>query len=356
LFGGFLHHHILGLDFEHGPWVAGRALLHGGGPYVDPSSPSLVSGEPFVYPAAAAVLLAPFALLPQATAGAIFAILCIGAALLALRVLEVRDWRVYGAVLTWPPLIMGWQFANISVALVLGVAVCWRYRDRPPVVGAMVALLFALKVYLWPLGLWLLATRRYAAATYAVAWALAINLATWAIVGFDQLSRYGALMRALIKFQEWYGYSLVALALNVGAGRPAAYALAFSVAAVAGAACVLLGRRGRDHAAFALCLAVSLLATPIFWPHYYVLLLVPLAIVRPRFSLIWLLPMTWLLPGLLWTASTRLGRWPGPGPACVALAIGVVFTAIAIREVVRPTDGAEPPDHRPLRLAAGRAQ
>jgi hypothetical protein len=345
LFRGYLHDHHLALDFENGPWLACRALLHGLTPYVAPNAPSVANGEPFVYPAAAAILLAPFALLPQAVAGVIFAVLCIAAVLLALFVLQVRDWRVYGAVLTWPALVTGWQFANLSVLLVLGVALCWRYRDRPAVVGAAVALLISLKVYFWPLGLWLLATRRYAASAYTLAWGLAVNLVAWSIIGFDQLSRYSALMRALTKSQEWFGYSLVALALNNGASRTVAYALAFPIAAAAAVACAALGRLGRDHAAFSVSIAVTLLATPIFWPHYYVVLLVPVAIVRPRFGVVWLLPC------LMWTSLTHPGRWPGSWPLCVALGVGTILTCVAVRGTVQARTGDELSARRGPRLA-----
>jgi hypothetical protein len=345
VFRGYLLDHHLALDFENGPWLAGRALLHGLSPYVAPNAPALASGEPFVYPAAAAILLTPFALLPQALAGVIFAVLCIGGVLLSLFVLQVRDWRVYGAVLMSPALIHGWTFANLSVLLVLGVALCWRYRDRPPVVGAAVALLISVKVYFWPLGLWLLATRRYVASAHMLVWGLAINLVAWSIIGFDQLSRYSALMRALTRLQEWYGYSLVALALNNGASSIAAYALALPIAAAVAVACFVLGRRGHDRAAFALGIAVSLLATPILWLHYFIVLLVPLAVVRPRFGLVWLIPC------LMWTPATHAGRWPGSWPVLVALGVGTILTLIAVRGTVQVRSGDELPARRGLRLA-----
>ena len=58
-------------------------------------------------------------------------------------------------------------------------------------------------------------------------------------------------------------------------------------------------------------------AEPIVWLHYLVLLLVPLAIARPRFSLLWLLPV------LLWV-SPKPGYAEGiqtfmPGVAAVIL-------------------------------------
>jgi hypothetical protein len=36
------------------------------------------------------------------------------------------------------------------------------------------------------------------------------------------------------------------------------------------------------------CLAASLALTPVVWIHYFVVLLIPIALARPRFSMIWL--------------------------------------------------------------------
>jgi hypothetical protein len=50
-------------------------------------------------------------------------------------------------------------------------------------------------------------------------------------------------------------------------------------------------RRGDEVRAFTLAIAAVLALTPILWWHYLALLVVPLALTRPRFSAIWLLPI-----------------------------------------------------------------
>ena len=61
--------------------------------------------------------------------------------------------------------------------------------------------------------------------------------------------------------------------------------------------CVILARRGDDERAFTCAVAATLALSPIVWLHYLVALLVPLAILRPRFSAIWLLPvLLWVSP------------------------------------------------------------
>ncbi len=46
-----------------------------------------------------------------------------------------------------------------------------------------------------------------------------------------------------------------------------------------------------------LAIVASLALSPIVWLHYFALLLVPLAITRPRFGPVWILPIAlWVVP------------------------------------------------------------
>jgi hypothetical protein len=73
----------------------------------------------------------------------------------------------------------------------------------------------------------------------------------------------------------------------------------------------------------------SLLATPLLWLHYLLLLFVPIALYRPRLSGLWFLPL------LLWATPTTHSHgttWR------IALALAVV-AVVAVRTVgatVRP--------------------
>ncbi len=147
-------------DFYYAFWPAGRSVLHGASPYVDPSSPLIARSMAFVYPAPSALLMAPLALMPRVAGDELFTIVGILAVLLTLRVLDVRDWRLYGAILLWPAVFAGWYTSNLTLLLVLGVALAWRYRDRAVISGVLIAVLISVKLFLWPLAVWLLATRR----------------------------------------------------------------------------------------------------------------------------------------------------------------------------------------------------
>lgn len=310
-------------DFHYAFWPAAHDVLHGLSPYAAPGSPAVAHAVAFVYPALAALLLAPFALIAHGSADMIFALLNLAAALLTLRVLDVRDWRLYGLVLLCPAVFSGWTLANVTLLLGLGIAAIWRYRSRALAVGLLTALLVSVKLFLWPLALWLLATRRYGALAYAAAGGLVLNGIAWALVGFHELGRYSRLLNSLTTFEERRGYSLVALAMHEGIGRGMAYMLALAAGAIAAAGCAVLGRRGHEPGALALAIAASLLASPIVQLHYFALLIVPLALIRPRLALAWALPLA------LWACAAEV---PQPWQIASALAIAATMIAFAVRQ------------------------
>jgi hypothetical protein len=93
------------------------------------------------------------------------------------------------------------------------------------------------------------------------------------------------------------------MSLHVSASTSELLAGAAAVAAVA--ALVLLRRRG-DEVTFAAAVLAALIATPILWNHYLVLLIAPIAVLRPRLAPLWLLPLVlWATPhpeslGIVW--------------------------------------------------------
>lgn len=296
---------VIAFDVHHYYWPAGDRVLHGLTPYVHgPWYPSEVPVG-FVYPAPTAVAFAGVAAFPRGLVDVVFTVLALAAPLLTLRVLEVRDWRPYGLVLLWPPINFGSQTANLSMLFTLAVATMWRYRDRPRVVGLIFGIVVAMKLFLFPLGLFFLATRRFAALAYGVATAACVTIGAWLIVGLDEVPRYRETVKEFTHLREDYGYSVVGFVDRVGGGRPIAYAVAVAAAGSAAVACAVLGWRGRESASFILALAVALLATPILWLHYFVFLLVPVALRCPRLCPLWALPLLLYLDVAEVDPSTR---------------------------------------------------
>jgi hypothetical protein len=277
--------HNVAVDFRGWYWPAGHRVLNGLSPYTLPPLRALN------YPAFGALLLAPFALIPHGAADWVFTAIVLGSIPITLRLLDVRDWRIYGIVLLWQPVIVGYETANVSLLLVLGLAAVWRFRDRAVVAGAVLAVILSIKMILLPVGLWLLLTNRFRAVAAAVAVGIVINLLSWAVLGFDQLPVYLRLIQAFPGLAERWGYSLIGLALHLGAGQAAADAVGIGAAVLVLATVVVVRDERRDETVLSGCIAACLLASPVVECHYLALILIPLALARPRLEPIWALPL-----------------------------------------------------------------
>lgn len=326
----YVARHEFAVDFQHQYWVVGHRLLHGGSPYAW-SRDQIASGVgAFPYPALAAVTFVPFGLLPGPLAAALWVAGSMASVVAALRVLWVRDWRLYLLAFLWWPVIIGWQSGNMTLLLVLLVALVWRYRDNPILSGLLTALLISLKPFVWPIGLWLLATRRYRASAWALVTGLALNLIAWWLVGFGQLTRYLQLDSTTTSVLHRYGYGLIALATRAGLDSRDGTALMVGVIVALMAICMWLGRERREAAALVIAIDLGLAASPLVWIHYLTLLIVPLAILRPRLSWEWLLPLVlWLCPGEL-----LVSEWQ----AILALLATFVLSYLLLRRPPRPEE------------------
>jgi hypothetical protein len=176
---------------------------------------------------------------------------------------------------------------------------------------------------------WMLATRRLRASLYAVLLGAAVTLGAWAAIGFDGLSEYPSLLRRLSDIQAHHSYSFVGMAATAGLPEAAGTAVMLVVGAALLTLCVVLARRGDDARSFTCAVVAALALSPIVWLHYLVLLLVPLAILRPRFSALWLLPV------LLWV-SPKPGYADGPGTFAPAIAVAIMLVVLLRSPRVRP--------------------
>jgi hypothetical protein len=289
-------HGILAVDFRDDFWVAGSRVLHGNDPYLW-SRAQVAAGISFPYPPLTAVLFAPLALLAPGQAAVLFTLLSIAAGIGLLGAVSVRDWRLYGLVLLLSPVVTAWQTGNLTLVLALGVALVWRWRDRPMPAGLLLALLVCVKPIALPLGLWLLASRRFAATAWAAGTVVALSLGVWALVGLREITSWLHLLAVQGDLLYRKGYGVIALVADAGLGRAAGTATAAAATCVLGLACVGAARRRRDLAAFAIAVAMMITISPQVDQHYFVLLLVPLAIAHPRLEPIWALPLVlWACP------------------------------------------------------------
>jgi hypothetical protein len=256
----------------------------------------LAAGNAYIPPPPLAVVCAPLSLLPFAAAVVVWGVLCTAALVAALRIVGARDWRVYGLALTSLPFVASIAVGQPDGLLALGVALAWRYRSSWRGAAA-VGVVIALKLLAWPLLVWFLMMRRFRQAAIATAVAGATLIGTWALIGFQGLAQYPRLLEAdADAFQIW-SHSVVAAALRLGTAAHASRLLAIAIAAAVAVAVYRLSSE-RDLGAFTAALAFGLLASPIVWTHYLVVLFVPLAVAHPRAADgAWLLTIPfWLSP------------------------------------------------------------
>ena len=131
------------------------------------------------------------------------------------------------------------------------------------------------------------------------------------------------LLRVVGRMFDDASYTPFALGLELGWPSELARAIGLLLAAGVLGACFLVGRRaGGDRSSLALALAAALLFSPIVWIHWFALLLVPLAIARPRFSPAWLIPLvSWLCPGTGNGAAWQTGLMLLTGAAVVLVSL-----------------------------------
>jgi hypothetical protein len=271
----------------HGPadlrifWTAAGAYLHGHNPYVAPAAVGH-EGDLFVYPAAMAALFAPLGWLPFATVTLLWTLLSGAAVLAALWLLGVRDIRCYAVVLVSYPLVSSITVGTLTPFLLAATAALWRWRDRPVPAGLAASFLLVSKLFLWPLVVWLLVTRRHRAAALSVGVAALATAVAWARIGFAGMGSYPDLLHRLTLLEGPWSYQPVWLL----PGSPEAKLVVLEVLACVGASILFLARRLGDLVTFRLAVGIALAVSPILWAHYFALL-IPLFDVA--FSIGWLL-------------------------------------------------------------------
>ncbi len=257
--------------------------------------------------------MVPLSTLSVSAASSIFTVLGIFAVMGALWALDVRDWRCYVLALAYPYTRDSLGIGAIGTFLALLVALVWRYRDDARLAGATTGVAIALKLFLAPLVLWLAFTRRLGTAALGAAFALGFALLSWAAIGFRGIGDYVPLLRELSDLEAEKSYSSLGVLTSLGAPSTLARALTIAAFATLLALAWRAARGGRDgdRRSFTLVLAAALVLTPILWLHYLVVLVVPIALARPRLSALWFVPLAALVPSWLdWYGGWANGDLP----------------------------------------------
>ena len=304
-----LRKHAMAFDFEHAYLPAARAVLAGHSPYPPATVAAFFPKTAFIYPPLTAYLVAPFTLVSAAVADAVVSALAIGLVIGILWLLGVKDWRCYTVAFLWVPTYSALQTGNVTLLLTIGLALLWRYRKHTVVSAVLTGALIALKLFFWPLLIWLVVTRRFRAAGGALVAAAVLIVAPWAGIGFAGMTGYPHLLSVLTKAERADGYSIPAL-LAGGLGWRIADVVGIAIGLAVLTAAARAGRQD-ERRSFALTIAGVLLLTPIIGMHYFVFLLVVLALYTPRFGWAWAAPLLfWVGPqvgnGAAWQTAAVL--------------------------------------------------
>ena len=308
--------------------LAGDAVLDGRSPY-----PSGELEPPpvayYVYPPPLALATAPLAAISHPVTASLWTLVGLGAVIGALLVLGVRDWRCHALALLYTGTREALEYGAIGTILLLLIALAWRYRRNLPIAAAATAAAVVLKLFLWPLIVWHVLARRIGTGVAAAAGAAALALASWAAIGFAGLREYPRLLRDLTQLEAEHTYSLFALARALGFPELASQAAAVTAGILLLTAAARVARRGDgddgERRALILALAAAFAATPILWVHYLVLLIVMIALARPRLSPLWLVPLV----GVVFEALGWYGGWADGGVGATASVLGLAAVVVA---------------------------
>ena len=160
---------------------------------IDGASPYVFNADKtFAYPPFLGWLVAPLHPLSSSRAAIVWTLLSVVAVGLALWLLELRDWRCYALVGVFIFTRSAIDLGTIEPLLLLAVAAAWRWRDRLSQPAAAIGVAIVLKLFLWPLAVWLALTRRVRAAAAAVGFAVVLAVSQ---LGCDRVRRHRGLSR-----------------------------------------------------------------------------------------------------------------------------------------------------------------
>ena len=247
---------------------AADAVLSNHTPYPPLSSATVYSGSSFVYPYVIAWFFTPFTLLDRQGAELAFVAVSLVSMVAALWFLGVRSLPLLLLFLFASTSIVAWQIGTLNPLFMAGVAIGWRYREKAIALGLSVALVAFAKLFLIPLLLWLLISKRYRA---LAASAIALGVMLWVSFGLGPLSvpAYVRLLTRLAKHEGVKGYSTNALFRSFGFGVVGSDLAVVVVAIFIGLAFLRLYLGSRNEKILlGGAIVVALIITPILWTSY----------------------------------------------------------------------------------------
>jgi hypothetical protein len=319
---------------------AGR-LLQGHAPYAPIATCGPLHHSP--HPPLAFLLLVSLATLPVPAAALLWDLLMLAALVAALWLIWVElgakmplRWLALGlgALVVWTPLLDTWLEGQIGPLVLLLLVLAWRARrtERPWAAGIWLAVATLIRLYPILLFVYPLLRREWRLTIGGIAAGIGLTVMTLPFVGIGDYLRY-IFVEAPASSAEWindaHNISLRGWLGQIFVGSNTIHPIISApglvtplfILGVAAALGVLLWRSWQarflalgsvgDESAWLLALPVMLLISPLAWPHYAVILLLP-----------------WILAGFM---RWQEGRWSIAALALVAAVALFDLQALGVR-------------------------
>lgn len=319
-------------DFESF-WLSARAFLEGGDVYR--------TGGRFVNlnPPFFALLMAPFGALPQLEAYRIFTLLMLLLTAVALSWMaqELQLSRAIAvpvavSLLVSSPLLATLALGQVYPVLLIGLVAAWvaARREKDVLSGLALGAVVALKPSLAPVLLWPAVQRRWGSFVAALVSGAGMILAGAFLVGWQATADWAGILRSASASPYWDNASLAGAATRIFTENEFGMYLAdlpwmVQLAYVLGGVLILLTvRQVRRDAGMGLwaMVAVSLLASPIAWHNYLVLLGPGILVLLARGRVV----LALLLIGLQLVPP----QWPGLWQEAVARGSAAAVLAVTL--------------------------
>lgn len=327
-------HHGIGSDFAGTIYHPAQAVIHGRTPYGNPRDPGPLAGS--VYPPSAFLAFFWIGLLGHDAAVGVWLAVLVGAACATLYVLGVRNLRCYALWLLTPMVLSTIAIGNATMLVILLVAVVWRYRDTPWAAAIALTAAVAMKLFVAPLVIWLIVTRRYRAALLTAVCTPVVVLAAWAVIGFSAIGRYPSILSANTKVFSSSGPYLQGLLLQLHGSS----SVALGAGVIAAAALLVVAWFSDDLGCFTLAICAAIVLSPVAWIGYAGLLVIPLAVIWPRWSPAWLL----LLGTYIHWYNSPL-HYRSPALSLSTLALLAIIVVVILRRTAAYDESRVEPRH-----------
>ncbi|NNN18953.1 MAG: DUF2029 domain-containing protein [Acidimicrobiaceae bacterium] len=262
-------------------YSAALGVTHHLSPYPAIGTSAVYSGSSFVYPYLSAYLFIPFTFLSRSQAEHVYVIVSLASIMCSLWLLGLRRICGYSMFLIASTTIVSWQMGTLNPLFMLCIALAWKYRHKAMLVGVLIALVGFAKLFLVPLVLWMLISRRYYAFLISI-FTLLILAVTSTVLSPLPLFSYLRLLLELSRHEGASGFSTLQLISSLGFSL---HESEFIVAITALLFVIFVYQRHRatnsEAPVLAGVVALSLIITPILWSSYLLLLAVIIILIVP---------------------------------------------------------------------------